>query len=83
MAETETRQTAGSSIDSRTKDALTSEGGLSELAQIRSLLEAVRFSNYVSAVLLGLVIALLIGVIMAVVLSGGTVAETIKDNFGS
>ena len=46
-----------------------------ELTEIRGLLEAVRFASYVQAVLLGLVAALLIGVIMAVILSGGLVAK--------
>jgi hypothetical protein len=49
-----------------------------ELTEIRGLLEAVRFASYVQAVLLGLVAALLIGVIMAVILSGGLVAKVIS-----
>ncbi|MEA2459917.1 MAG: hypothetical protein QOH90_94 [Actinomycetota bacterium] len=49
-----------------------------ELTEIRGLLEAVRFASYVQAVLLGLVSALLIGVIMAVILSGGLVAKVVS-----
>jgi hypothetical protein len=42
-----------------------------EVTEIKGLLEAVRFASYVQAVLMGLVVALLIGVIMAIVLAGG------------
>jgi hypothetical protein len=49
-----------------------------ELTEIKGLMEAVRFASYVQAVLLGLVAALLIGVIMAIILSGGLVAKVVS-----
>jgi hypothetical protein len=64
MAEVETTRTTG-----------TTDVSNLELAEIRSVLDAIRFASYVQAVLLGLVAALLIGVIMAVILSGGLVAK--------
>ena len=51
-----------------------------ELVEIRELLEGVRFANYVQSVLLGIVVALLIGVIMAVILSGGLVAKVVEQS---
>jgi hypothetical protein len=64
MAEVEATRTTG-----------TSDATNLEIAEIRSVLDAIRFASYVQAVLLGLVAALLIGVIMAVILSGGLVAK--------